>query len=286
MTLPHFNTLLLSENMSENSTLIWEIALNRPKAWNALNAELIAELNTVLSKARAEKIGAVVLTGSEKVFAAGADVREMAQNRYPTCWHEDFLKEWDRIPQHGVPIVAAVAGLALGGGCELALMADVLIASDTARFGQPEIKLGVMPGAGGTQRLVRRIGMAKATDLCLTGRTMDAAEAERCGLVSRVVPQENLLPAAREAAFAISGHSKTAVQAVKTALKAAEETGLEQGLRTERQMFHSLFGTEDQIEGMEAFLEKRPAVFKKYTNMRYEPENGIMRQAGVSPQSA
>lgn len=239
------------------------ITLNRPKALNAINAQLISELNQVLDECEADAdIGAILLTGSEKAFAAGADIKEMKDKSFSDVALNDFIAPWERLSRCRKPVVAAVSGYALGGGCELAMMCDFIIASDTARFGQPEIMLGVIPGAGGTQRLARSIGKSKAMDLCLTGRHMDAAEAERCGLVSRVVPAAELLGEALKAAEKIASFSLPAVMMAKDAVNRAFESTLAEGIRFERRIFHSLFATEDQKEGMAAFAEKRPAQFK------------------------
>ena len=239
------------------------ITLNRPQALNALNAELIDEVNAALDAFEAEdNIGCTIITGSEKAFAAGADIKEMQARTYMDVYLNDFISKWDRIGQKRKPIIAAVAGFALGGGCELAMMCDFVIAADTAKFGQPEIKLGVMPGSGGTQRLAKFIGKSKAMDMCLTGRMMDAAEAERCGLVSRLVPAASLMDEAMKAAAAIASMSLPSVMMTKETVNRAFETSLAEGLRFERRLFHSMFATEDQKEGMAAFAEKRAAVFK------------------------
>lgn len=239
------------------------ITLNRPKALNALNSELIGEISAALAGFEADKtIGAIVITGSEKAFAAGADIKEMANQSYVEAYMNDFISSWDGVARTRKPIIAAVAGFALGGGCELAMMCDFIIAADTARFGQPEINLGVMPGAGGTQRLPRFIGKAKAMDLCLTGRMMDAAEAERCGLVARVVPAAGLLDEALKAAATIASKSLIIAMMTKESVNRAFETSLGEGIRFERRLFHSMFATADQKEGMAAFVEKRPAKFE------------------------
>ncbi len=238
------------------------IRLNRPKALNALNAQLIADISAALAGFEADAgIGAIVLTGSERAFAAGADIKEMAPNTFPSTYLDDFLGHWARVARTRKPLIAAVAGFALGGGCELAMMCDMIIAADTAQFGQPEIRLGVIPGAGGTQRLVRAIGKAKAMDLCLTGRMMDAAEAERSGLVARVVPAVELVETAVAAAQAIAGFPATAALMVKEAINRSFETSLAEGILFEKRTFQSLFGTEGQREGMAAFIEKRPPHF-------------------------
>jgi enoyl-CoA hydratase len=240
------------------------VTLNRPQALNALNAALIAELGAALDDFEADPaIGAIVLTGGEKAFAAGADVKEMAAKTYPEIYLDDFItRGWERVGQCRKPVVAAVAGFALGGGCEIAMMCDIVIAAEGARFGQPEITLGTMPGAGGTQRLARFVGKAKAMDLCLTGRMMDAAEAERSGLVSRVVPAANLLGEAVTIAQRIADMPQPIAMMVKEAVNRAYETGLAEGVRFERRLFHATFATEDQKEGMAAFIEKRKPVFR------------------------
>ena len=239
------------------------IRLNRPQALNALNSALIAEANAALDLFEADpSIGCMVLTGSEKAFAAGADIKEMQSKTYMDAYLDDFISKWERISRTRKPIIAAVAGFALGGGCELAMMCDFILAADTAKFGQPEIKLGVMPGAGGTQRLTRFVGKSKAMDMCLTGRMMDAAEAERSGLVSRIVPAENLVAEALKTAAVIATMSLPAVMMAKESVNRAYETTLAEGIRFERRLFHSMFAIEDQKEGMQAFVEKRPAKFK------------------------
>ena len=239
------------------------VTLDRPKALNALNTLLLVELSEALAGfADDDAIGAVVITGSEKAFAAGADIKEMQPLGFAEAYADDLAGGWDDVAAFRKPIVAAVAGFALGGGCELAMMADFIIAADTARFGQPEITLGVIPGMGGTQRMARSIGKAKTMDLVLTGRMMDAAEAERCGLVSRVVPAADLLAEALKAAEKIAGFSLPSVMMAKESVGRAFETSLAEGLRFERRLFHSTFALDDQSEGMAAFVEKRPAVFK------------------------
>ncbi len=239
------------------------IRLNRPSALNALNAKLMDDLTAALNAAEADPaVRCIVITGSDRAFAAGADIKEMASKGYADVYGEDFItRNWERAASCRKPIIAAVAGYALGGGCELAMMCDFIIAADNAKFGQPEINLGVSPGAGGTQRLTRFIGKSKAMDMVLTGRNMDAAEAERCGLVSRVVPLADLLPTALEAAKKIAGLSTNAVMLTKEMVNAAYETPLSQGVKLERRLFHSLFAFEDQKEGMAAFIEKRAAKF-------------------------
>jgi len=240
------------------------VTLNRPKALNALNDTLMNELGEALKAFDAdEAIGCIIVTGSERAFAAGADIAAMAKYTFADVYKGDFItRNWETIRSIRKPVIAAVSGFALGGGCELAMMCDVVIAADNAKFGQPEIKLGVIPGAGGTQRLPRAVGKAKAMDLVLTGRMMDAAEAERAGLVSRVVPYEKLADEALGAAIVISGFSRVAVMAAKEAVNRAYEGGLADGVMFERRLFHSLYATEDQKEGMDAFLNKRAAVFK------------------------
>ena len=240
------------------------IRLNRPQALNALNAQLMGELSAALDEAEHDAgIHCIVLTGSERAFAAGADIKEMATKSYADVYGEDFItKNWEKASQIRKPIIAAVAGYALGGGCEVAMMCDFIIAADTAKFGQPEITIGVSPGAGGTQRLTRFIGKAKAMDMVLTGRMMDAAEAERVGLVSRVVPADKLIDEALAAAKTIAGMSLNAVMLTKEMVNAAYETPLAQGMKLERRLFHSLFAFEDQKEGMAAFIEKRKPAFK------------------------
>jgi enoyl-CoA hydratase len=239
------------------------ITLNRPAALNALNAALIGEVNTVLDQWEAdEKIGCIVITGSDKAFAAGADIKEMQSKTYMQAYKEDFIGTWDRVARCRKPVIAAVAGFALGGGCELAMMCDIIIAADTAKFGQPEIKLGVMPGAGGTQRLTRFVGKAKAMEMCLTGRMMDAAEAERSGLVSRVVPAADLLADAMKTADTIAAMSLPITMMTKESVNRSYESTLSEGIRFERRVFHAMFATTDQKEGMTAFIEKRKAEFK------------------------
>ena len=238
------------------------ITLNRPQALNALNRQIIGELNQALDAYEADaNIGCIVLTGSAKAFAAGADIKEMAELTYPQIYVDDLFSDSDRVANRRKPVIAAVSGFALGGGCELALMCDFILAADNAKFGQPEIKLGVIPGAGGTQRLPRAISKSKAMDMCLTARMMDAAEAERSGLVSRVVPLDKLMEETLAAAITISGFSQITVMAAKEAVNRAYEGQLSDGLMFERRLFHSLFATQDQKEGMDAFLNKRPANF-------------------------
>jgi enoyl-CoA hydratase len=240
------------------------IRLNRPAALNALCDALIRELGRALDAFESDDaIGAVVITGSDKAFAAGADIKEMSGRSYMDVYLSDFITDgWERITTCRKPIIAAVAGHALGGGCEVAMMCDTIIAADTAKFGQPEILLGVIPGSGGTQRLTRFVGKAKAMDMILTGRTMDAAEAERSGLVSRVVAADKLLDEALGVAKRIAGMSRPSVLIAKEAVNRAYETSLAEGVRFERRVFHSLFATDDQKEGMAAFIEKRAPKFK------------------------
>ena len=240
------------------------ITLNRPQALNALCTPLIEELGTALDDLEADDaIGAIVLTGSEKAFAAGADIKEMQPKSYMDCYLDDFITDgWERVAATRKPTIAAVAGYALGGGCEMAMMCDFIIAADTAKFGQPEITLGVIPGAGGTQRLTRFVGKSKAMEMCLTGRMMDADEAERCGLVSRVVPADELLDDALKTAGKIAAMSRPSVYMAKESVNRSYETTLAEGVRFERRLFHSCFATDDQTEGMAAFAEKRKPDFK------------------------
>ena len=240
------------------------ITLNRPKQLNALNDQLMSELGDALLKFDAdEAIGCMIITGSEKAFAAGADIGAMKDWTYMDVFKSDYItRNWESLRRVRKPVIAAVAGYALGGGCELAMMCDFIIAADSAKFGQPEIKLGIIPGAGGTQRLPRAVSKAKAMDLCLTGRMMDAAEAERAGLVSRVVAADKLLDEAMAAATQICDFSLPSVMMIKELVNRAYEGPLNEGMLFERRMFHSLFGTEDQREGMSAFVEKRKASFK------------------------
>ena len=240
------------------------ITLNRPKQLNALNDALMNELQSALSGFDAdEAIGAIVITGSERAFAAGADVGAMKDWSYMDVYRTDFItRNWERIRTVRKPVIAAVAGVALGGGCELAMMCDIVIAADSAKFGQPEIKLGIIPGAGGTQRLPRAVGKSKAMDLVLTGRMMDAQEAERAGLVARIVPADKLLDEAFSVANVICEYSLPAVMMAKESVNRAYESSLAEGILFERRNFHSLFGTEDQKEGMQAFLGKRKPAFK------------------------
>jgi enoyl-CoA hydratase len=239
------------------------IRLNRPQALNALNAALIAELTQAVAAFEADAgIACMIVTGSEKAFAAGADIKEMADKSYMDAFMGDFAANWDALSRARKPTVAAVAGFALGGGCELVMMCDLVIAADNAKFGQPEIKLGVIPGIGGTQRLTRAVGKAKAMDLCLTGRMMDAAEAERSGLVARVVPAASLMDEAIKVAETIASMSLPTLMIAKESVNRAFETTLTEGMRFERRVFHSLFATADQKEGMAAFVSKRPPKFE------------------------
>ena len=238
------------------------ITLNRPQALNALNSQVMVEVTTAAAEFDADPgIGAIVITGNAKAFAAGADIKEMATLSFSEVFDADFFAAWGKFAAVRTPTIAAVAGYALGGGCELAMMCDLIIAADTAKFGQPEIKLGVLPGMGGSQRLTRAIGKAKAMDLILTGRNIDAAEAERSGLVSRVVPADDLLTEAKAVATTISRMSRSAARMAKEAVNRAFESTLTEGLLYERRLFHSSFATDDQSEGMAAFTEKRPANF-------------------------
>ena len=259
MTDPQEKTVLV-----ERQDAVGIVRLNRPTALNALNAQLIDDLGAALDDLEFDPaIGAIVLTGNERAFAAGADIKEMQAKTYIEAYTQDFItRGWERVGQCRKPVVAAVGGFALGGGCEIAMMCDIVIAAETAKFGQPEIQLGTMPGAGGTQRLPRFIGKAKAMDLCLTGRMMDAAEAERAGLVSRIVPADKLLEEAVAVATRIAGMSHPVAMMVKESVNRAFETSLAEGVRFERRLFHATFATEDQKEGMAAFVEKRKPRFR------------------------
>jgi enoyl-CoA hydratase len=238
------------------------ITLNRPQALNALNSQMMTEITTAAAELDGDRgIGAIIITGSAKAFAAGADIKEMSSLTFAEVFGSDLFAGWSRLAAIRTPTIAAVAGHALGGGCELAMMCDLLIAADTAKFGQPEIKLGVLPGMGGSQRLTRAIGKAKAMDLILTGRSIDAAEAERSGLVSRVVPADDLLTEAKKVGATIAGMSLSAAQMAKEAVNRAFESTLAEGLLYERRLFHSAFATDDQSEGMAAFIAKRPPNF-------------------------
>jgi enoyl-CoA hydratase len=239
------------------------IRLHRPEALNALSVQLIKDLNAALDEAESDsEIRCIVLTGSEKAFAAGADVKEMQNNTYLDGYLGDFVAEWERVTRVRKPVIAAVAGFALGGGSELAMMCDFILAADNAKFGQPEIKLGILPGAGGTQRLTHLVGKSKAMEMCLTGRMMDAAEAERAGLVSRVLPVADLVPEAIKIGQTIASMSLPAVMMAKECINRAYETSLSEGIRFERRVFYATFATPDQKEGMQAFIEKRPPAFK------------------------
>ncbi|MBC7301619.1 MAG: enoyl-CoA hydratase [Nocardia sp.] len=246
----------------ETKNRVGWITLNRPKALNALNTQVLDDIVVALGElGRDDEVGAVVITGSAKAFAAGADIKEMAPKSYVDMFMDDFFARWDLLAQFRKPTVAAVAGYALGGGCELAMLCDILIAADTAQFGQPEIKLGVIPGIGGSQRLTRAVGKAKAMDMVLTGRTIGAEEAERAGLVSRVVGAEDLLDVAAEVAETIAAKSLPVTMIAKEAVNRSFETTLAEGIRFERRVFHSLFAIEDQKEGMNAFVDKRSPHF-------------------------
>ncbi|MGB6123924.1 MAG: enoyl-CoA hydratase, partial [Gordonia sp. (in: high G+C Gram-positive bacteria)] len=252
-----YNTIL-----TETDGRVAVITLNRPKALNALNTELMGEVVDAVRGFDADAgIGAIVIAGSEKAFAAGADIKEMQSKSFADVTGEQFFAAWDELSRARTPIIAAVSGYALGGGCELAMLCDIIIAGDTARFGQPEINLGVIPGIGGSQRLTRAIGKAKAMDLILTGRQMKVDEAERLGLVSRVVPKEDVVATAREVAATIASKSFIASSYGKEAVNRAYESSLTEGVRAERSLFYSLFATEDQAEGMAAFTEKREPTF-------------------------
>ncbi len=237
--------------------------LNRPEALNALNTEVMHQLSDRLGKLDADPaVGCFIITGSPKAFAAGADIREMADATFSEVFAKNWFAGWEAIANLRTPVIAAVSGFALGGGCELAMMCDMIIAADTAKFGQPEIKLGVIPGMGGSQRLTRAIGKAKASDLILTGRMMNAAEAERCGLVARLVPADALMEEALSTAETIASHGKLAAMAAKEVIARSFESPLAEGLRFERRMIHALFSTTDKAEGMQAFIEKRKPNFK------------------------
>src|ERR1700760_2557178 len=246
----------------EQDERVGTITLNRPKAPNALTSQVMNEVTTAAAEFDSDpSIGAIIVTGNEKAFAAGADIKEMAELSFADVFAADFFAQWSKFAATRTPTIAAVAGYALGGGCELAMMCDLLIAADTAKFGQPEIKLGVLPGMGGSQRLTRAIGKAKAMDLILTGRTIDAAEAERSGLISRVVAADDLLTEAKAVATTISQMSRSSARMAKEAVNRAFESTLAEGLLYERRLFHSTFATDDQSEGMAAFVEKRPPNF-------------------------
>ena len=248
--------------LTEQRDRVLLITLNRPKALNALNTQLSHELIDALTKAdKDDGVGCIVITGSAKAFAAGADVKEMQNQSYTDMHGADFFGQWDALATLRNPTIAAVSGFALGGGCELAMMCDFILCADTAKFGQPEIKLGVMPGMGGSQRLTRLIGQAKAMEMCLTGRMMDATEAERAGLVSRVIPADALLDEAMTTAATIASMSLPALMSIRDAIRRTQEMPLTEGVRFERRVFHALFATKDQKEGMAAFVEKREPKF-------------------------
>jgi enoyl-CoA hydratase len=250
--------------IAEKKGNIGFVTLNRPKALNALSDGLVTELAEALDAFEADDdVGAIVLTGNEKAFAAGADIKEMSDRSYMDVFLSDFItKKWERLASCRKPTIAAVAGYALGGGCELAMMCDIVIAADNAKFGQPEITIGAIPGSGGTQRLPRFVGKAKAMEMCLTGRMMDAEEAERAGLVSRIVPASDVIDEAMKVAERIADMSRPMVMMVKESVNRAYETTLAEGVRFERRLFHSTFATEDQKEGMAAFIDKRQPDFK------------------------
>jgi len=259
------DALILTQLHGDGERRVGVITLNRPKQLNALNDALMDELGAALLAWDADDaVGCIVITGSDKAFAAGADIAAMATKTYMDAYRGDFItRNWEAIRRVRKPVIAAVAGFALGGGCELAMMCDFIIAADTAKFGQPEIKLGIIPGAGGTQRLPRAVGKAKAMEMVLTGRMIDAAEAERAGLVSRVVPADQLLAEALAAGGLICALGSASVMMAKDCVNRAFETGLADGVSYERRLFHSLFGTADQAEGMDAFLAKRKPVFPR-----------------------
>jgi enoyl-CoA hydratase len=251
-------------NVTTEAGKVGVITLNRPKQLNALNSQLMVELGQALKAFDADPaIGCMIITGSEKAFAAGADIGAMATYTFADVYRDDYItRDWETIRSIRKPVIAAVSGFALGGGCELAMMCDFIIAADNAKFGQPEIKLGIIPGAGGTQRLPRAVGKAKAMDLALTGRMMDANEAEKAGLVSRIVPLDKLMEEALGVALMICDYSQIATMAAKESVNRAFESGLADGVMFERRLFHALFATEDQKEGMDAFVNKRKAAFK------------------------
>ena len=252
--MPNYQTILV-----EQRGAVTLVTLNRPQALNALNSQVLAEMLAAMAAFDADATrGCAVLTGSEKAFAAGADIKEMQAAGFADMYGHDFFAGWDAFTRTRKPIIAAVGGYALGGGCEVAMMCDFILAADTAKFGQPEIKLGVSPGMGGSQRLTRAVGKAKAMEMCLTGRMMDAAEAERAGLVSRILPAADLVEEAVRTAALIASMAPLAILANKEMVNAAYETSLSQGVQFERRLFHGLFGTADQKEGMAAFVEKRP----------------------------
>ena len=252
----------MSNILIERKGRVVVVRLNRPKVLNALNSEVMVEMISALQRLdRDPEVGCFVVTGSERAFAAGADIKELASKSYMDMFHEDFLSGWAGFAELRTPKIAAVAGYALGGGCELAMMCDMIFAADTAKFGQPEIKLGLIPGMGGSQRLTKLVGKAKAMDMILTGRMMDAEEAERAGLVARVIPADQLMEETLAAAETIAGYGKTAAMVARDAVNQAEETGLSDGILFERRTYHALWATEDAQEGMQAFLEKREPEF-------------------------
>ena len=255
--MPDYETILV-----EQRGAVTLVTLNRPQALNALNSQVLADLLSVMAAFDADASqGCAVITGSEKAFAAGADIKEMSAQGFADMYAHDFFAGWDTFTRTRKPVIAAVAGYALGGGCELAMMCDFILAADTAKFGQPEIKLAVSPGMGGSQRLTRAVGKAKAMEMCLTGRMMDAAEAERAGLASRVVPAADLIEDAVKTAATIASMAPLAVKANKEMVNAAFDTTLAMGVQFERRLFHAMFGTDDQSEGMAAFVEKRQGVW-------------------------
>ena len=254
-----YKTILIEKNEG-----VGVITLNRPEAMNALSEALMEEMSSALDDFEADPaIGCILVTGSEKAFAAGADIKEMQSKSYMDVYMEDFIsRNWERVTTCRKPVIAAVAGYALGGGCELAMMCDFILCADNAKFGQPEITLGILPGAGGSQRLTRLVGKSKAMDMCLTGRMMDADEAERAGLVSRIVPAGDLLDEAMKTAVKIAAMSRPAAMMIKESVNRSYETTLAEGVRFERRLFHSAFATEDQKEGMDAFADKRKPEWK------------------------
>ncbi|MET3804053.1 enoyl-CoA hydratase [Nakamurella sp. UYEF19] len=258
-----YTTILVDR--PDSAPRVGRITLNRPEALNALNRTLMLEVVAAATELdRDPAIGAIVITGSARAFAAGADIKEMQPQGFPGVYVDDLFRDWDRLADLRTPLIAAVAGHALGGGCELAMLCDILLAADNAKFGQPEIRLGVIPGIGGSQRLTRAIGKAKAMDMCLTGRVMEVEEAERAGLVSRIVPASELMAEALSVAATIAGYSAPIVSMAKEAVNRAFETTLAEGIRFERRMFHATFATADQKEGMAAFVEKRKPSFRHH----------------------
>jgi enoyl-CoA hydratase len=250
--------------IAQTTGAVGTITLNRPAVLNALSSDMMKELSDALDHLESQpKIRVILLKGSDQAFAVGADIRELKDRTYADNLADDYLADWDRLARCRLPTIAAVAGLAMGAGCELALMCDLIIAADTARFSQPEVTIGLMPGIGGTQRLPHTIGKAKAMDLCLTGRFMDAAEAERCGLVSRIVPLKDLQPEAINTAMRMSELPRSTLMLIKESVNRSFEAPLAEGLRMERRLFHSLFSLKSPHEGMDAFLNKRPAVFEE-----------------------